>query len=95
MPGRIIIALAILLAGCASTRETVRTVAVDVVRTQYINMPADLLAPCPSKPDRLVNGVSVGTLREVALQWQNLYGPCLESRLESIRALQPGDSPRP
>ena len=84
-----VIALLVLLSACASTHETVRTVPVEVVREKFVSLAPDLLAPCPAKPDRLVDGITLGTLRETALQYQNSYVPCLEGRIDSIRSLQP------
>lgn len=93
MSFRVTLLLVAILAGCSSAPVITHTVPVVVERERPISIPADLLAPCPSKPDRLVNGVSVGMLREAALQYQNSYVPCLEGRLESIRRLQPGANP--
>jgi hypothetical protein len=86
---RSVITLLVLLSACASTHETVRTVPVEVEREKFVSLAPDLLAPCPAKPDRLVDGITLGTLRSVALEYQNSYVPCLENRLESIRRLQP------
>jgi hypothetical protein len=80
----------LLLQGCGSAPPVLeRSVPVVVERAVVQRIAPDLLAPCPSKPDRLVNGVTGGTLRQIALDYQNSYVPCLEGKLESIRRLQP------
>ena len=79
------------LSSCASTPcvPTVKTVPVEIVKTKYLPIPSDILSACPENPDPLANGLTNGELRRIALQWQNVYGPCLESKLDAVRALQP------
>jgi hypothetical protein len=84
-----IVICALLLSACGTAPVVVRTVPVEVVRQIFVPMPDSVLSVCDNHPPLLVNGISNSELRQVALQWQNVYGPCLESHLEAIRNLQP------
>ena len=81
----------ILLSSCSSPAVIEKTVPVEIVTTKYIPIPSEILSACPEHPAALANGITNGELRSIALQWQNIYGPCLESHLDAIRALQPRD----
>jgi hypothetical protein len=89
MSRTVVILLSLALSACASPPVIEKPVAVEVERKVYVSMPADFLSPCQAKPARLVDRLTNGELRSIALQYQNVYAPCLESRLEAIRKVQP------
>lgn len=78
----------VLLAACSSAPVIERPVAVEVVRDNYVQLPSDLLAPCPNRPAPLNDGDTLGTLWTAWHQYQYSYAPCLEGKLEAIKRLQ-------
>jgi len=78
-----------LISACGTSPVVVKTVPVEVVKNSYISLPAELLSACQDRPAPLKDGITNGDLRSIALAWQNSYGPCLESKLNAIRNLQP------
>jgi hypothetical protein len=84
-----VIALALLLSACSSAPVVERTVAVEVVRDNYVPLPPDFLSPCPNPPAHLKNGGTVGMLRRAYLDYREAYVPCLLGKLDAIKALQP------
>lgn len=87
---RIAIALLILLSACSTPGPVVeKTIPVIVQEQVFVPLSPDLLSDCLNRPEPLLNGLSNSELRATALQWQNIFGPCLEGKLSAIRALQP------
>ena len=85
------ILLVIWLSSCASTPcvPVEVTKPVEIVKTAYLPIPPEVISDCPEHPAALTNGLTNGELRRIALQWQNVYGSCLLSKLDAVRALQP------
>jgi hypothetical protein len=88
MPRPLILS-AFLLVGCASAPVIEKPVAVEVVRDNYVSLPQDLLAPCPNLPAPLNDGDTVGSLWTAWFQYQYSWAPCMQKKLEAIKALQP------
>lgn len=80
----------ILLSACSTPGPVVeKTIPVIVQKQVFVPLSQEILSDCLNRPEPLLNGLSNSELRSIALQWQNLYGPCLEGKLSAIRALQP------
>ena len=82
MLGVILVCLS--LSGCSSA-PVIRTVPVEVVRFQYLPIPAPLLLDCPSDIGRLETN---GDLLDAYLEEKRAKEEC-QGRLKAIRELKP------
>lgn len=86
----IVCGIAVLCYGCASPPAQVfeKPIPVPIPVTQYIPLPADLLADCTGKPPAVANGTAIGLLIDAYLEYELSYVPCLEGKLRAIRESQ-------
>lgn len=81
-------AVAALLTGCSTVHEVPVPKPVIVPGpTQYVPLPADVLAECGAAP-ALRDGMTGGELLEASRAWQG-RATCRDGQIESIRRLQP------
>jgi len=74
---------ALIASGCAQTRVVERPVPVEVVRVEYVPIPAECRAPCPPDPQPVRQGDPAGRLVD-AYRAQQAIIACLRARLECI-----------
>lgn len=85
----LIIIASIVLASCASPEVVEHQDPVLIKKEVYVPLDAALLEACSGKPDPVLNGSTNGTLRASYLALTQVWAPCMEQRLQSIRDLQP------
>jgi hypothetical protein len=90
MQARIIL-VAICITACQSAPVITKPQVVKIEVEKLIPIPAQYLAACPGKPAKRSSANTNGDLEWIVIGYEEGFVPCIESRLEAIRALNESD----